>query len=189
VDRFSAEAGSYLSFIILFLLTAGLISVAALLHPWFYKLVSGIFARLTWMGIGEKVQQLLQAFQIYRRARFAVLKGFLLSLSCQLLLVTMNFCLAKSLSLPVDFSYLMLVVPATFAIGLLPSINGLGVRDLGYERLLSQIGISSVGALSLSFLNTLLPLSASIAGGICLLFQRKSAIKAEQSLSSDSAQE
>jgi len=187
IDRFSSEAGGYLSFVILFFLTAGLFAVAALLNPWFYQRISAIINRVTWMGIGEKVQQLLEAFQIYRHSKVAVLNGFLLSLACQLLLVGMNYCLAKSLSLPVDFSYLMLVVPATFAIGLLPSINGLGVRDLGYERLLSQIGISSAGALSLSFLNTILPLTASIAGGICLLFQRKSSARAKEAISSESS--
>jgi hypothetical protein len=56
--------------------------------------------------------------------------------------------------------------------GMIPSINGIGVRDYGYKELLSRIGLLPAEALSLSFLNTIIPLLTSLVGGVLLIFYR-----------------
>ncbi|MGH1363265.1 MAG: lysylphosphatidylglycerol synthase transmembrane domain-containing protein [Calditrichia bacterium] len=173
LNRFSSSMRFAIATVVLMMLIGALMFFLALLHPYFYSHACKLFSRISIMGIGGKIVQLLESIHAYRNSVKTVIAGFLLSLACQLLLVWMNYVLALSLGLDVDFSYLMLVVPVTFAIGLLPSINGLGVRDLGYETLLTRVGVTSAEALSLSFLNTIIPLSAGVAGGICLLFQRK----------------
>ncbi|MCB0311760.1 MAG: flippase-like domain-containing protein, partial [Calditrichaeota bacterium] len=121
-----------------------------------------------------KINKLNTAIHAYRHEPSAVLLGYLLSLAAQLLLVVMNYCLAISLNIEqITFSYLLLVIPVSFVISLAPSINGLGVRDFGYKSLLTQIGVSSAQALSLSFLNTLVPMALSTIGGVLLLFYRR----------------
>jgi hypothetical protein len=111
----------------------------------------------------------------YRNAKKAVLGGYLLSVAFQLLFVLMNFVLAKSLGLDnVTFLQLLLVIPITFAMGMLPSINGLGVRESGYVLLLSNVfhSASADEAIALSLLNTSIPVIVSLVGGIMLLIYR-----------------
>ena len=74
---------------------------------------------------------------------------------------------------------MFLVVPITFMLAMLPSINGLGFREGGYVVLLGKIGISKAAALSLSFLTILIPIFISIIGGILFLFQKKITKKEE----------
>jgi glucose uptake protein GlcU len=56
---------------------------------------------------------------------------------------------------------------------MLPSINGLGVREGGFVILLGKIGVSEAAAVSLSFLSILIPMIISIAGGILFMMQKK----------------
>ena len=57
---------------------------------------------------------------------------------------------------------------------MLPSINGLGVRESGYVLLLSNVFHSATAdeAITLSLLNTSIPVIVSLAGGIMLLIYR-----------------
>jgi hypothetical protein len=56
---------------------------------------------------------------------------------------------------------------------MLPSINGLGVREGGFVFLLGRIGISEAAAVSLSFTTILIPMIVSIAGGFLFILQKK----------------
>lgn len=144
-----------------------------LLNVRLFQFTSKILDKITLMGIGAKINAVFSQIHLYRQARVTILLAFGLSVGCQLLLILMNLLLAYSLNLEtVTFSYLTFVVPVTFIMGLIPSINGLGIRDLGYQGLLNDIGVTSAQALSLSFLNTIVPMLMSIIGGILLLFQR-----------------
>ena len=164
--------------LVLFVVFTTLFFIAAVLVNIFsetlFRLTSRMMARITLLGVGEKINKLNTAIHAYRHEPSAVLLGYLLSLAAQLLLVVMNYCLAISLNIEqITFSYLLLVIPVSFVISLAPSINGLGVRDFGYKSLLTQIGVSSAQALSLSFLNTLVPMALSTIGGVLLLFYRR----------------
>jgi glucose uptake protein GlcU len=68
---------------------------------------------------------------------------------------------------------MFIVVPITFLLSMLPSINGIGFRDGGYVVFLARIGISKAAALSLSFLTLLIPMIISISGGILFMLQKK----------------
>ena len=85
----------------------------------------------------------------------------------------MTFLLAKALNIQVSLLYLFFVVPITFLLTMLPSINGLGVREGGFVFLLGRIGISEAAAVSLSFATILIPMVVSIAGGILFIMQKK----------------
>jgi hypothetical protein len=64
-------------------------------------------------------------------------------------------------------------VTVTFVLTMLPSINGVGIRDLGYVTLLSKVGVSNAAAISLSFLNLLLPMVISIWGAVLFILQKR----------------
>ncbi len=53
------------------------------------------------------------------------------------------------------------------------SQGSMGIRDLGYVSLLAKIGVSNAEALSLSFMNLLIPMAISIWGAILFIGQKK----------------
>ncbi|MEZ4766629.1 MAG: hypothetical protein R3C26_26580 [Calditrichia bacterium] len=78
----------------------------------------------------------------------------------------MNYVLAQSLGLSqVTFIQLLLVIPITFVMGLLPSVNGLGVRESGYVVLLSNVFHSTQPPVKRlrSLLNTSVPVLVSLS--------------------------
>ena len=57
---------------------------------------------------------------------------------------------------------------------MLPSINGVWVREYGFVFFLAAVNVSSAAAISLSVMNVLIPMFISVWGGILFLTQRKS---------------
>lgn len=138
-----------------------------------FRLLLWIFDKITILNIGERINKLFEAIHELRTKRRVFAYVFLLSILSQMSIVFMNFFLAQALSIRIDLSYLFLVVTVTFVLTMLPSINGVGIRDLGYVTLLSEIGISNAAAISLSFLNLLLPMVISILGAVLFVIQKK----------------
>lgn len=144
------------------------------LNPYLYKKTSELLAYIKIFKLGDRINEVLARLHAMRESRSAIILAFLMSLGSQLLLILMNYSLAQALGLQqVTIGFLVLVIPVTFVISLVPSINGLGVRDFGYVFLLTRIGVNEAEALSLSVLNTLVPLLVSLLGGILLIFFRQ----------------
>jgi len=155
----------------LFLVT--LTGLLSLFNQKVYQFNISIIGRLKFMGVGEKIARVLHSIHEFRDAKRIMLNAYGLSLLAQLLLIFINYILALSLGITqVSLGYFFLVVPVTFVMGLLPSINGLGVRDSGYVILLNRVGVGTAEAISLSFLNTFVPLIISVVGGLLLIFYR-----------------
>ncbi len=128
--------------------------------------------------MGDKIIKVFDTLHFYRNKKRILLGIYFYSLLAQFTLIVMNFILARALGLnQISFGYLILVVPITFVIGLLPSINGIGVRDTGYVLLLTRIGLQPAEILSLSFTVTIIPIILSIAGGLSFLFYRQKGMK------------
>lgn len=144
-----------------------------LLHPATFNFTSRVLSKITIFHLGDKINRVLGSIHSYRENKMAIVRAFILSLMSQTTLIFMNYILAKALNLDhVSLGFLFIVIPVTFLLSLLPSINGLGVRDLGYVSLLTRIGVTPAEALSLSFLNTLVPIIHSLYGGLLLIFYR-----------------
>jgi uncharacterized membrane protein YbhN (UPF0104 family) len=84
----------------------------------------------------------------------------------------MNYVLAHALKIEISITYLFLVVMVTFIITILPSINGIGIREFGFISLLSRAGVSNAIALSLSFLNLIIPMILSLSGAVLFVLQK-----------------
>ncbi len=142
-----------------------------------FKLLLLLFSKITFFNIGEKINKLFETIHALRTRRRIFAHVFLFSLLSQISIVFMNLFLARALSVHIDLGYLFLVVTVTFVLTMLPSINGVGIRDLGYVTLLSKVGVSNAAAISLSFLNLLLPMVISIWGAVLfILHKRKSTV-------------
>ena len=139
----------------------------------FFNKFAARVEKITLFRIGERVYKFLEALRFYQDSKTIYLKILFISLISQSLIITMTFLLAKALNIQVSLLYLFFVVPITFLLTMLPSINGLGVREGGFVFLLGRIGISDAAAVSLSFSTILIPMIVSIAGGILFMMQKK----------------
>ena len=137
------------------------------------KPIESVCKKISFLRLGERIQKFLDAIRFYSDSKFIYFKILFVSLISQTLIVTKTYLLAKALGIDVAYGYLFLVVPITFLLMMVPSINGIGFRDGGYVVLLAYVGISKAEALSLSFLTLLIPMLISIAGGILFMMQKK----------------
>lgn len=145
-----------------------------LLIPSTFNFTSRVLRKIRFFNLGEKIQKVLATIHEYRESKKTILYVFIISIASQVTLIVMNYVLAQALNLElVTLGFLFLVIPVTFIMGLFPSVNGLGVRDTGYVLLLTRIGLSPAEALSLSILNTLVPVLISLYGGLLLIFYRQ----------------
>lgn len=138
-----------------------------------FKLLLRLFDKLTIFKIGEKFNKLFEAIHYFRKRRRILGLVFILSFLSQSAIVFMNYLIARALSVEISLSFLFMVVPVTFILTMLPSINGIGVRELGFVGLLGEIGISNASALSLSFMNLIIPMIISILGAVLFIIQRR----------------
>lgn len=138
-----------------------------------FKLLLGFFDKFTIFKLGEKFNKLFEAIHYFKDRRRILGFAFLFSLFSQISIVCMNFSLAKAFSIDISFSYLLMVVPVTFVLTMLPSINGIGIRELGFVGLLGEIGVPSVSALSISIMNLIIPMIISTAGAILFIIQKR----------------
>jgi len=160
-------------FLTIALLAIVIFILVNLLVPSTFNFTSRLLKKIKIFNIGEKVYQVLYSIHSYRENKKVILYAYLISILSQTNLILMNYILAKALNLDkVSLGFLFIVIPVTFILGLFPSVNGLGVRDTGYVFLLTRVGLSPAEALSLSFLNTLVPVLLSLYGGLLLIFYR-----------------
>jgi len=147
-----------------------------------FEFLVKVFDKITLLSIGEKVNKLIEAIYTLKEKRKVFVWVFVLSILSQVAIVFMNYAVVRALNIKVDLAYLFLVVPLTFILTMLPSINGVGIRDGGFVFLLSKIGVSGAAAISLSFMNIIIPLLLSIWGGFLFLIQKKKTISDEEGI-------
>ncbi len=138
----------------------------------FFNRISSRIEKIQKFRLGERVHKFLEALRFYQDKKSIYLKILLISLVSQSLMITMTYFLAMALNIQVSLLYLFFVVPITFLLTMLPSINGLGVREGGFVFLLGKIGVGKAAAVSLSFTTILIPMIVSIAGGILFMMQK-----------------
>jgi hypothetical protein len=144
-----------------------------------YRRFNKILSFVTFYDIGDKFIKVFDTLHYYRDKKRVLLRAYFYSVLAQVMMIFMNYILAKGLGLvEVTLGYLFLVVPITFIIGMLPSINGLGVRDTGYVVLMTRLGLETSEILSLSFSVTIIPILVSFMGGAFFAFYRNKGILA-----------
>lgn len=138
-----------------------------------FKIIITLISKMKIFRLGERINKFLEAIHYYRDKKIIYVRVLLVTLSAQILLISMTYFLALSLKISVTPIYLFFVVPVIFLLTILPSINGIGFRDGGYVILLGKVGVSKAAALSLSFLTLFIPMVISIVGGILFLLQKR----------------
>jgi uncharacterized protein (TIRG00374 family) len=148
--------------------------LASIMSRRIYRRFNYLLTLITFYDIGERLIKVLDTLHFYRDKKMILFIAYIYSLLSQFTIIVMNYVLVLTLGLQnVSFGYLILVVPVTFVIGLLPSINGIGVRDTGYLLLLSRQGLATSQVLSLSLTVTIIPIFISLFGGLFFILNRQ----------------
>ena len=108
-----------------------------------------------------------ECMDLYRDNKGTLVVSFCLSLLFQLFRVVMVYFLARSLSIDVSFTYLIVVVPVALFVQMLPiSVYGIGVRESAMVALLALAGVSTEAAISLSILMLAVQIAGSFPRGV-----------------------
>ncbi len=131
------------------------------LMNWF----SNIFKRFKGGRVKEGIIQIHNYFIRCFKNKKVLFSVISISWIIQLVGVVMVYFLIKSLRLDISIFVVVLVLPIIYAVSMIPSINGLGVREAAFVFCLKDI-IGSESALALSLLFLAVILFNSIIGGI-----------------------
>ncbi|MFA6356801.1 MAG: lysylphosphatidylglycerol synthase transmembrane domain-containing protein [Candidatus Omnitrophota bacterium] len=121
---------------------------------------------------GSLPRKLYNALDAYRAHPPVVAKVIGMSLFAQIVSVVSLFFIIRSLSQEVTFLNLLLITPLVSVASMMPSINGLGVREGAFVVFLSEF-ISKGSSMAVSILFLALVLLTGLIGGILYLFSSK----------------
>jgi len=130
----------------------------------FYSFVCQIFNRAP--NIKNKLMELHYAMVLIKKKRRAIFLSIGISCFTQILLATTFYLTAKGLHQEVGLVYCIIFVPLICIASALPSIGGLGVRDVSSVYLFSKVGVTAVTAASMSLINFLYMAIFGLIGAI-----------------------
>jgi len=139
----------------------------------FLRMAEQLVKPLKVLRLGERIMKFFKAIRFYYNSRGIYLKILSISIMGQILVIIMTYILSLTIGLQIPLDYLFLVVPVSFLVTMLPSINGIGFREGAFVVLLGRIGISNAEAISLSFLSILVPMIVSMSGGILFMLNKQ----------------
>jgi hypothetical protein len=91
----------------------------------------------------------------------------------QAVLVGFYVAIARSMSIPIGFRELAVIVPISFIVQMLPvSVNGFGVREATFGFYFARLGLPLESALLVSFMGAALIMLFSVSGGVTYLIRK-----------------
>jgi len=124
------------------------------------------------LKLDDKLRRLYEAANKYRQHKSLILTAVALSFVAQLLCVFMVYILCFSMGSQVHIVNLLLTLPVISTVSMLPSINGLGIREGSFVYFLGPI-MGAENALALSLLWLAIYLGTSLIGGVIFAFEKK----------------
>jgi len=120
--------------------------------------------RIRLWGIGEKIFNFYNAITIYRDRKMAIFVSILLSFGVQAAIGMENFLIGRALGLELGLLPCMVFPSIIAVITILPSIGGLGVREVSYVYFFNLLGIPKEASFSLSLLFYIVGVIGSLPG-------------------------
>lgn len=134
--------------------------------PFLPKIKAMIFGKENWI-YKKFVEPILVFWNDYK----IIAQIYSLSILLQFTVVLCHYFIAKSLGLEIPLSYYLVFYPLTTIAGfLIPSLNGLGVREGSYIYFLSKVNVASDQALAFSMGFLIILLMYSVIGGFIYMF-------------------
>lgn len=128
-----------------------------------YSFCCKLFNR--WPAIKESLMNIHYDIALMKGKVGEGLLSVLLSGLAQLVLAYIYFMIAKALNQNVNFIYFLIFSPLICVATALPSIGGLGVREMGWAFLLAKVGVPQGVAVSISLINFLFMVLVGLIGG------------------------
>jgi len=121
-------------------------------------------------NLGDSLRKFYRAFKIYKNKRKTIIIGIGYSVLVQVVIILINYFIAKGLSLPIPIFALIAYIPIITVISLIPiTINGLGLREAAYVHFFCLLNITEGQAMSLSLVFFITSVIASCLGGIVFI--------------------
>lgn len=144
----------------------------------FTRLVNRLTLRFQHARKRRWLLELASLCQSYAGAKPQLAVAFLLTLMLQTLTVLVYYTLGNAIGIPLSLPGYFASVSLVFLAGALPiSLGGLGIREGVLVGLLVTFGVDPQLAISLSLLYLFVYLSASLPGGLVILFGGTSGMK------------
>ena len=117
------------------------------------KSIQSLFAPLKRKGWDKKIETVYHFLHALSNNKRLLFQALFLSMICHVLAVTSFYLLIQGLSASFPFIKLFVILPLIFALAMLPSLNGLGIREGAFVYFLgSAIGVHNAFALSILWL-------------------------------------
>ncbi|NNE44458.1 MAG: hypothetical protein HKN12_09630, partial [Gemmatimonadetes bacterium] len=148
-------------------LAAGLL-IIFLTRPQVLSRASGLPGLPT--AVRERLRRILDAMAAVSGARRVSAQALLLSLGLSASSAFFHWSVARALAIDVPLLVFFVIVPTVMLAASLPiTLNGLGIRELGFVAFLGIQGVPASSAAVFAFLVFALPLVFALAGGVLFL--------------------
>jgi uncharacterized membrane protein YbhN (UPF0104 family)/RimJ/RimL family protein N-acetyltransferase len=144
------------------LATGGLLGGWLLFQQSFLGRAIGLIPEELPFGVKKQVEKLYAA--ICGPGSGAMRRALGVSLAFNVLLIFLNYSLARSVGVNVSLGYFFLFVPPTSLALMVPSVGGLGAREWAYTELWPQVGVRGAEAGAMSLLNYTVNAATGIIG-------------------------
>lgn len=136
------------------------------------------------IGAGSKFRRLYEGLHNFRNHKMIVAHALFLSLLGQSVSILVLFLFSRALGADAKAIYFFLLVPVVHLMSMLPSINGLGIREGAYVYFLTPVTGKSVAvALGMQWLALLI--LVSVIGGLVYLARADYHIRWKQAVEPD----
>lgn len=122
------------------------------------------------LPLRQSLDEAGQAYRFFLTNRGCFFGGLSFSLAAHVFLLLSCYCVAKGLSLDLNFWDLSAILPLVALVTLVvPSIGGLGVRELAFQHFLTYVHITKETSIALSLVFYAVTLSWGLIGGLVYL--------------------
>lgn len=136
-------------------------------------IISSLFKRISFMKLGDRLNQFYEKIQIYREYKFHLLVAFLISIVYQLIVIYIYYYICLAMEIQVDFNNLIIFVSLASIVSLIPfSIGGLGYREFSYALMFKAISLPAENGVALSLIVTVLTSLVNSMGGILYITEK-----------------
>jgi uncharacterized membrane protein YbhN (UPF0104 family) len=117
--------------------------------------------------VDARIEKLTYALTRFKETPVALAGCFTGAVIVQGILVFFYLTIARSMSIPIGFAELAVIVPVSFIVQMIPlSVNGFGVREATFAFYFKGLGLPLESALLVSFAGAALIMLFSLSGGV-----------------------
>ncbi len=129
-----------------------------------FSFVCGLFARLP--KVRDALMNMHEDILLLKGRQRLAWEALGLSIAAQIVLAGVFYLTAKGMHQDIDLMYFIIFSPIVCVVTALPSIGGLGVREIGWVSLLSTVGVRDSVATGLSLVNFGFMVMVGLLGGL-----------------------